>query len=285
MISAKPSPFWGVQEMLLSVVFFTLGHAAVKWVPHIPFYELVFLRAVIFVVICVGYMRIHRVSFTGHNKKLLFVRGLAGTIALVTYFYSLQHMPLASAVTIQYLSPILTVLMAHFILREKATPYQFLCFFIAFLGVLLVKGFDSRVEGWTLIVSLISVVASAYAYNMVRLLRGSDHEIVVVLYFPLVTIPIVGPFAVANWVSPSLRDWVFILLIGVFTHFAQLMMTRAYHKRTHADLAVYNYLSVILAFAIGYWFFNETFSWGSVAGIGVILTAVIMGVRGAPRRA
>jgi len=205
------------------------------------------------------------------------LRGVAGTIALTAYFYSLQHMPLASAVTIQYLSPILTLLIAHYVLKEKTTGRQALWFFVAFLGVLLVKGFDPRISTFALIVSFVSVVASAFAYNFVRMLRASDHELVVVLYFTLVTIPIIGPFAIYNWQWPSLRDWGFILCIGVFTQLAQLFMTMSYQREKASDVAIYNNLGILIALGIGYFFFDEGFSLLSLAGMAVILVAVLLG--------
>ncbi|MCB0351118.1 MAG: DMT family transporter [Bdellovibrionales bacterium] len=273
--SEKKTPT-GVQPMIASVVLFTLGHAAVKWVPHIPFYQLVFLRAAITAIICIVYLKRQKISIKGNNLKLLFVRGLAGTCALLAYFYSLQHMPLASAVTLQYLSPILTIIVAYFLLNEKVTKFQSYCFALAFIGVLMVKGFDDRITLFELSVSLFSVVASAFAYNFVRMLRKTDHEMIVVLYFPLVTLPIVTPFALNDWVTPSLRDWMYILVIGVFTQIAQYLMTISYHRQKAADIAIYNYLGIIIAVAIGYYFFNEGFSLLSVAGMILIMSSLVL---------
>jgi len=267
----------GARYMLLSVVFFSFGHAAVKWLPHIPFYQLVFLRALITALICLGMIFWHRISLKGSDPGLLIMRGMAGTIALTCYFYSLQNMPLASAVTIQYLSPILTLLIAHLMLKEKATRLQAVCFVMAFIGVLFVKGFDPRVTHFALAISLVSVVASAFAYNFVRMLRKSDHELVVVLYFTLITIPLVGPFALYSWVWPAATDWIYILALGVLTQLAQLYMTKAYQRETAANVAILNNLSIVFALGIGFYFFNEAFSVWSLVGIVAILLAVFVG--------
>lgn len=268
-----------IQQMLLSVVFFMVGHSAVKWLPHIPFYQLSFLRAAITVTICLMVLRFKKLSWKGNNLPLLLIRGVAGTIAVLGYFYALQHMPLASAVAIQFLSPIFTLIVAHFFLKERATFSQALCFFVAFIGVLMIKGFDPRISNLALAASFISVVASGFAYNFVRMLRHSDVEMVVVLYFPLVTLPLVAPVALYNWVWPSPRDWLFILAVGVLTQLAQVLMTLAYHKERAADIAIYNYLGIIIAFVIGYIFFGETFSTMSLVGMAIILLSVIVSTR------
>jgi drug/metabolite transporter (DMT)-like permease len=259
-----------VQFMIWAVFFFTFGHAAVKWVPHIPFYELVFLRAAITVVICVALLRLKKISLIGSNVPLLILRGFAGTIALTTYFYSLQNMPFASAVSIQYLSPIFTIWMAHFIMKEKTPLKQMLCYLFAFIGVLMIKGFDPRITIGELAISMISVIASAVAYNLVRKLKDFDHELIVVLYFPLVTIPIVGPYAILHWVWPSPRDWIYILVIGVFTQLAQVLMTMAYHRERASDVAIYNYLGILVSLIIGYFFFSEDISALAVSGMAMI---------------
>lgn len=270
--------FWSNSSaiMILSVLFFSFGHIAVKWVPHIPFYQLVFLRAAITIALSLPIMLALRVPVKGNSYKNLVLRGAFGTVAVISYFYSLQNMPFASAVTIQYLSPLLTIVLAQFILNEKPTGRQWFLFLVAFVGVFLVKGFDDRIHWTAAVVSLLSVVASAIAYNMVRLLRNSDHELTVVLYFPLVTLPVTAPFALMNWVSPSLRDIGFILMIGVFTQLAQVLMTVAYHREKAADVAIYNNLGVLFALILGYLFFLETFSWTSVMGMILVLISVAM---------
>lgn len=271
--------------MLIAVTFFSIAHASVKFLPQIPFYQLVFLRQLIAIVICIGMLTQLRVSPWGKNKKMLMARGLVGTVALAAYFYSLQHMPLASAVTLQFLSPILTLVIAQFFLKEKAPKDSWWAFALAFVGVLMVKGFDSRVSMMDLGISLIAVVASAFAYNTVRALKNSDHELVVVFYFPLISLPLVSPLAFSTWVWPQNWDWVFVASVGICTFFAQLFMTKAYQRDTTADVGIYNYFGILFALAIGYFFFNETFDALSFAGMFLILIAVYMGTRKKPKLA
>lgn len=274
----------GAKWMMTAVVFFALAHASVKFLQHIPFYQLVFLRQLIAICICASMMLKLRVKPWGKNKKMLIARGVMGTIALTCYFYSLHHMPLASAVTLQFLSPILTLVVAHFFFSERAPKESWLAFVFAFIGVVMVKGFDSRITAFELLISGISVVGSAFAYNTVRALKNSDHELVVVFYFPLVSLPVVAPIALKTWIWPSsLVDWFFVMMVGVCTFFAQLFMTKAYQKDTTADVGIYNYTGIVFALAIGYFFFNESFDWLSLLGMFVVLAAVFLGTRQRPK--
>ena len=262
--------------MLLAVGFFSLSHASVKALSHLPFYELVFLRQLIALVICVYMIRHIGISPWGNNKKILILRGLMGTTALACYFYSLHNMPLATAVTLQYLSPITTLVFCHFFLNEKASKKSWAYFLLAFIGVCLVKGFDPRVSNLALAASLSAAVFGGAAYTTVRALKKTDHELVVVLYFPLVTLPIISPIALYNWEWPVGNDWFFVASVGIFTFLAQYFMTKSYQLDRAEDVGIFNYLGLILALVYGYFFFGESFGVWSFAGMGLVILSVLL---------
>ena len=145
------------------------------------------------------------------------MRGVFGTIALSMFFYTLQQIPLASAVTIQYLSPIFTALFAAIFLKEKMKLKQWIYFAIAFGGVALLKGFDERVSLSFMLVGIISAMFSGMAYTCIRQLKETDHPLVVVFYFPLLATPIMGVLSYFQWVKPIGKDWL-ILLLMEFLH-------------------------------------------------------------------
>lgn len=101
-------------------------------------------------------------------------------------------MPLASAVTLQFLSPIFTIVLGIFLVKETVRPLQWLFFLIAFLGVVMIQGFDHRVGMLDVSLGIGSAIFSALAYNTIRRLKASEHPLVIVFYFPLVALPITG---------------------------------------------------------------------------------------------
>ena len=187
--------------MLWAIIFFALMFASVKKLPHIPFLELVFFRSIISFVLCLHGIKKNNLPTFGTNKKLLFLRGLAGALALSFYFYLLQVTPLATAVSLQYLSPIFTVIIASFLLKEKLKLNQWFYFIMAFAGVLLIKGFNLDVTYYHVLIGACSALGSGIAYNLVRILRKTEHPLIVVFYFPLVTLPICLPFTIFQWVT------------------------------------------------------------------------------------
>uniref|UniRef100_UPI00188E19EC DMT family transporter n=1 Tax=Pararhodonellum marinum TaxID=2755358 RepID=UPI00188E19EC len=153
--------------MLIAGVFFALMNVSVKYLPHIPAIEIILFRSIISFVISFLILKKQKVPVLGNNKPLLILRGVVGSIGLITFFYTLQKIPLASAVTIQYLSPIFTSILGIFIVKEKIKPIQFFYFAMAFAGVLVIEGFDPRIDLWFLFVGILSALFSGLAYNII----------------------------------------------------------------------------------------------------------------------
>lgn len=269
----------GLWHMFFAIFFFALTHASVKWLTHLHFTELVVFRAIISIFMCYWGIKAQKLSLWGSNKKDLILRGAFGTIALTCYFFSLQNMPLATAVTIQYLSPIFTIIISMFILSEPVKPLQWLFFTMAFVGVLIVRQGTLNLEWFTLLIALTASVSAGFAYTWVRKLRSTEHPLTIVFYFPLVTIPIVGPFALYYWKTPELLDIPFILVIGVFTQLAQVQMTKALSCAQASEVGIMNYLGVIYAFAMGVLIFGESYSTLSLVGVLFIIFSVVFAIQ------
>src|SRR5690606_19368931 len=149
-------------------------------------------------------------------------------------FQTLKHMPLASAVTLQYLNPIFATWLAMYVLNEKVRAWQWLFFALSFGGVVLVKGFDTQVSGVYLALGVFAAACSGFAYNYVRKLRGRAHPVVVIFSFAWVTLALLGPYTLLNWVWPVGWEWLWLGLIGGLTYVAQIFMTRAYQAQRMA---------------------------------------------------
>ena len=268
----------GAQYMLISSFAFSLMHLCVKALPHIPVFELVFFRSVVSLFISFTSLKHKKIPVLGNNKKTLLARGFFGVTALTLFFITLQNIPLAGAVTIQYLSPIFTAFFALFILKEKIENRQLLFFAIAFFGVLILKGFDisGQISYKYVLIGLMSACFSGIAYNFIRLLRKTEHPLVVVFYFPLVASPIMGFLSYFNWVKPQGTDWVYLLLLGIITQVAQIYMTKGIQSDRAGNIMTYKYIGVLFAFGYGYLFFGETYSLLSVFGILLLLSGVLL---------
>ena len=187
-------------------------------------------------------------------------------------------MPLASAQTIQYLSPIFTATIAIFVLKESVKAMQWVFYAIAFSGILLIERVDDRISPFYLALGIISAFCSGVAYNLVRSMRGKEHPLTVVLHFQLVG-AVAGAISVFfAWEMPLGRDWLYLFLIGVFSQLGQMFLTNALQRERIAGVAIVNYTGLVYALSVGWLLFGESQGIMALAGMALVVLGVLLSV-------
>lgn len=272
----------GVWMMLIASLGFGFMNVSVKSISGMHVSEIVFFRALIQILISAVILWRLKESPWGKNPKLLIMRGFFGSMGLLSYFYSLQVMPLSNALVIHYLSPILTTLLAFIIGDEKVRPVQWLFFSLSFVGVVVVNGVSSLVTWDGILAGLGGAIFSALAYNTIRRLKGIENPNVVVLYFPLVTLPISFVFPVigmGEWRMPINSEWIWLTLTGVFTQVGQFFMTRAYQEAETRLVSGISYAGILWGTGFGLLLFNESYSFIQYLGMIMVLAGMVLNVR------
>lgn len=270
----------GVRYMLLSIVSFSLMHLCVKAIPDIPVVQTIFLRSVFSIVFCYIAIKQAKVSVWGNNKPFLILRGLVGMLSLICFFYSIQLLPLGTAVTIGNLVPFFTLFLAFLFLQEKIPNLKWIFFGISFLGVFLLKGLDKDLSTSGVVLGLCAAFFTATAHFIIRKLRDTDDTSVIMFYFPFITIPFMLPFIFTAWKTPDSREWLFLVLIGITTHIGQLFLTKAYKHEEVKNISYVYYLGIVLSFLYGLAFFGEFISMKSSVGLGLVILGMILNVLG-----
>jgi drug/metabolite transporter (DMT)-like permease len=268
----------GVRYMLFATFMFTLMKVCVKTIPHIPAIEIIFFRSIISLVLSAGVLVPKKVSVWGNNKLVLIGRGVTGAIALITYFTLLQQIPLATAAVLQYLAPIFTAILGIILLGERVKFIQWFFFSVSFAGILLVQGFDHRIEAIHLLMGIGASFFMGLAYNFIRKLKDTEHPLVIIFYFPLVVTPISGIWSGLVWVQPVGMDWFYLLLVGVTTQIAQYFMTKSYQKEEVSKVSILNYIGLIYALLFGYFLFDEQFNLLTYLGMLLVIAGVVLNV-------
>ena len=250
---------------------------------HYPAHELVLARSIVSFAISLFIIKRMKIPVFGNNKKWLIIRSLAGMIALTVFFNTVHHLPLAIAVIVQYLSPIFTIIFAMVLLKEKVRLLQWLFIGITFSGVLLIsfsKGDPNVTQGevsmFWIGLGIISAVLSGIAYTAIMKLRTTDVPITIVFYFPMVSIPFMVILCFFDFTIPQGIEWLYLLIIGIFTQLAQITMTKALHQGAASSIIPFQYVGAIYAFLVGYYIFAETLSNTILVGIVLVLSGVII---------
>jgi drug/metabolite transporter (DMT)-like permease len=268
----------GFQLMLLSAFFFSLMNVLARLLPEIPAVELAFFRSLVTLSLSLATLKWQGRSVWGEHRTLLLLRGIFGSAGLILYFMTLHEMELATAVVIQYLSPVFAGLIAWLVLRERTRRIQWLFLGVCVLGVAMVKGFGAVETQWFLI-GLSSAFFSGCAYNVIRALSGKESPHVILFYFPVVTLPLTGLwlfFFPEQWVQPVHTDWLLLLLFGLFTQAGQYFMTRAYQAEQVSKVTPATYTGVVYSLCFGWFLFGETTGIFELCGMMLVVAGVVL---------
>ncbi len=264
-----------ISNILISGLFMALMNLLVKLAHEYSIYQIIFFRALITLIISWMFIKRKGLNPLGNDRLHLTLRGVFGFFGLTLYFLTVQKIPLATAVSIQYLSPVFTAILAIFINKQKNPWYTWLFYLVALSGVFLIKGIDPRVDTLMLVAGIGSALFSGAAYNMIRRIGKKDDPDVVVFYFPLVTLPLVIGPALYHWQWPDALDWLILIGVGVTTQFGQLYMTRAFQHSNLGGVAIFQYFGLIYALLMGYFFFGESFEGLTYVGMLLVVTGAI----------
>lgn len=268
----------GITYILLATLSFACMNAMVKNLSDLPAMEVVFFRTLGTLVFILPYMMVKKISIVGKNPKLLLLRAIVGFISLAAFFIALQRIPLGSAISIRYLGPVFGALLAYIFLKERVNFWQWISFGIAFSGVLVLKGFDLRIDNFSLMLLLISALTVGMVFVLIRFLGKTEHYLTIINYFMIVAMSGSLIFA-SNWRFPIGDEWNSVLSIGIFGLIGQVFMTRAFQLEETSVLAPFKYMELVFALLIGFVFFEESYSIIAFSGIALILAGMLLNVR------
>ena len=267
----------GIIFILIATFAFAIMNATAKELSDFAPMQVVFFRAFGTFIFIFPTMLLRKISIIGNNPKYLFLRGLVGVISLSTFFMALQKVPLGSAISIRYLGPIFGVVLAAYFLKEKVKSLQWLSFFIAFSGVIVLKGFDLRIDISSFVLLLISALFVGMVFVLVRYLTAKEHYLTIINYFMIISI-LASLFFINSWRMPIGNEWYPVVGIGILGLIGQVFMTRAFQTEDTSVLAPFKYMELVWALIMGYFLFGETYSWLPFLGIIFIIVGMLLNV-------
>lgn len=262
--------------MLLSTLFFAMMSTMVKYLKDFGAFQLVFFRSLGTLVFTMSFIIYWKIPLWGNQKKLLLLRGLTGTSSMVLFFMALHFMTLGSAVTLRYTAPLFVALLAILFLGEKIELIQWVFFCISFLGVVLVKGFDTSVDFLGLGIILLSSLTSAITYILISKIGSKDHYVVIINYFMLTATLVGASGSLFQWKTPQATEWLYFILLGLFGLIAQIFMTQAFQIGPAYKIAPFKFVEVIFSLAFGVLVFMDVYTFYSILGMILIIFGLLL---------
>ena len=262
-------------NLVFASLSFSIMTVCVKYIDErIPIYELVFFRSLFSLLITSLVIKQKNINSWGNNIPLLIIRGLLGTIALLCIFYAIRNMPLSIATVIQYTYPIFISIFAGIFLKEKITKSVIFALILGWIGIMVIlkptelSNLKVEIETLTTFIAFIGAISTSLAYISVKKLLITENIFIVIKYFPLVSLIVLFPFVLNNWVTPNMNELTWIIGIGLFTQLGQTFLTLGLKKLPTSEASAINYFQVLFGSIWGFLFFNEiiniNFLFGSI---------------------
>ena len=264
-------PFKAIGLKLISALLFAFMSALVRQLGDVaPVGQMVFFRSAfaILPVVLVYAVRGELATAVRTSRPLGHLgRGLLSVGGMFTNFSALTRLPLADATAISFASPLITVALAAIILKERVRIYRWSAVVIGFAGVIVMLIPHLDIGRYAVIggaaaaagsmFAVISAFCNAGTVIQTRRLTQSETTSSIVFYFSLVC-AIAGaltlPFA---WHSPTPRELIALIALGVLGGFAHILLTESYRYGTASLVAPFDYTSMLWALLLGYWLFGE----------------------------
>ena len=275
-------PKLGSLWMLVAALGFAIMGALVKvGATKFSSAELVFYRSAFGLIAIYAFIFAKKLPLKTPVMVKHMSRSLVGFGSLALFFYAIAHLPLASAITLNYTSPLFLAFFMPFFLHERPKKLVYVAILVGFIGVILVlQPTFNKSDALAGTLGLASGIGASFAYIYVKQLGNlGEPDWRTVFYFTLVSTIGAGAWMLFNqFTRLSWQDLPTLIGLGVSATIAQLALTRAYRTGKTLTVASLAYVTVIIASFFGVIFWQEQLTYGEWCGIGLIILSGIISV-------
>jgi S-adenosylmethionine uptake transporter len=272
--------------MILASLFFATMSVCIKFAAsHFDTFELVFYRGLIGMAFMASLCKMQNVSLRTAIPMMHVWRSIVGVASLSAWFYAIAHLPLATAMTLNYMSGVWvaafliggTLVMGRLQDATQQGPIV-LTVIAGFSGVVMIlRPTIEQNQLFAGVIGLLSGLGAALAYMQVAALgRVGEPESRTVFYFSIGT-TVVGGAAVL-FTGASAWTWpeaLWLLPVGVLAALGQLCMTKAYSRGSTLVVANLQYSGIVFAALYGLFLFGDQIPLMGWAGMALIIASGI----------
>ncbi|SCY57287.1 DMT family transporter [Nitrosospira sp. Nsp13] len=249
--------------------------------------EIVFYRGIVGAAMVVLITRASGETLRTRLPAMHAWRSLTGVSALGLWFYAIGELPLATAMTLNYMSPIWMALLligGSVLVGGGRVDARLVCtVLVGFLGVVcILQPTMEPHQLWGGLMGLLSGLLAAMAYLQVTALgRAGESEARIVFYFSVGSIfaGALETSLISGWHAHTLRGLGMLLAVGVLATLAQLLMTRAYRTGGTLVIASLQYLGIAWSLLYGVLLFDDPVTGLALLGMGLIVMAGVAAAR------
>ena len=271
---AADRPLVGILLMLGAMSVVPFMDAIAKYLSaHIPILQLVWARYFFHfcLIFPVALLRYGPRRLVPARPLLQLVRGGLLLASTVLFFAAIARMPLADALALIFVSPLIVTALSPWLLGESVGPRRKVAVLVGFLGALLIirPGFGSI--QWPALLALGAGVVFGCYLLATRRLAGSAPPLVTLTYSAAAGALVMSLIVPAVWVAPSAGDLAGMVMLGVIAAGGHFLLIKAFDFAPASLLAPFTYSEIIMTTLLGLVFFGDFPDAWTWAGIAVLI--------------
>ena len=217
--------------------------------------------------------------------KLHLGRGVLTTIMGVLFFWGLGRVPLAQAIALAFIAPLIAIYLAAAVLHEQVGKRTVAASLVAFAGVVMIFAGQARADlGREAMIGSLAILLSAvcYAVNIIMMRRQSLAAGPVEIGFfqnGTVAVLMLAAWPLIGMQVPDAANWLWIVVAAALSTGSLMILSWAYARAEASYLATTEYTSFLWAALFGWIFFREPVSLFTLAGAAMIVAGCILAAR------
>ena len=259
----------------LAALFFAIMVTSVRFMEgKFDAFEIVFVRALVGLLIILPLVFRSGLGALRTTKlPLHIVRTLFALLGMATLYYAVVLMPVAEAIALTFLIPLLTTIAAGVVLREKVGIHRWAATLIGFAGAMIIIRPGIIPIGFPVLLVLLSSVLYAGAWSCVKVLTRTDAAAVTVFWLNLLMLPLTAIPLVFLWVTPGWGDVIPLLIMAVSGWLAHFCQARAFAISDASAIMPFDFLRLPSAALFGFLLFAEVIDAWTWVGAVIIFAA------------
>lgn len=216
--------------------------------------------------------------------RIHLVRGSMGAVMAVLFFWGLARVPMAQAIALAFIAPIISLYLAAILLKEKIERRAIAASLLGFAGVVVILSGQARADlGPEAFWGSLSILASAclYAWNIILMRQQAQVAKPLEAAFFTSAVASLGFLLAAPVLAavPPAYEWPAILGAALLSVASLMLLAWAYARAEAQHLAPVEYTAFIWAAILGFLFFAEPVRLPTLAGAAMIVAACIVAAR------
>lgn len=191
------------------------------------------------------------------DKYLQIVRSVLVLLATACMFFALGYMPLADAVAITFVAPLLIVALSAVFLKEAVGPRRWGAVIIGFIGVMVIIRPGAGAFQIAALLPLTCALLYAIFQILTRLISHRSNPLNMLFYTAVtgaILMTVIVPF---SWQTPSNDQWLMLMAIGLLGGLGHYALIRAYERSETSLVAPFAYTEIIWATLLGFIVFGD----------------------------